>query len=92
MLSDSSAPVALAISLALLIVSCAVAIGLLRDWMDPWRGYHVLAVALTALGALPCLLLPLERQRFGAAANPQVYAYEAVHLVMWSMIFVVMQA
>ena len=90
MLSDSSAPVALAISLALLIVSCAVAIGLLRDWMDPWRGYHVLAVALTALGALPCLLLPLERQRFGAAANPQVYAYEAVHLVMWSMIFVVM--
>lgn len=78
------------LALVLLALFFAVGFALLRDWMDSPRAYHVLCIVLAVLSCMPCLLLPLDRARFGSQANSLVVAYEFTHVAIWLLLFVVM--
>lgn len=67
----------------------AALVAALRDWMDAPQGVHLLAIALMCFGTLPCLLLPLDRARFGDAVGAMVNAYDVTRFMLWPLIFVV---
>ena len=75
--------------LAFNVVLFTATVHCLRDWIDKWQSHHALAIFIMVLSTVPCLLLPLDRARFGPATDGIVVLHESWEFLVWAVLFAI---